>query len=259
MALLDDIKPDFVTKIKQLCLKHNLSLFDKVRKEQNQLQLKSFLTEAHFGLFFDTIAQDLKYNNKIAGSKLTPDFFLKMSSQEIIAEVCHINPAQKDMDIQSAEDLAIVEFKKKDPDIPIIPNVHSVTWQPDKLYGANGAIALKANKYGPLVEQIEKPIIICIYLEFISALDPLDLNHSLYGHPAQFIGEFEFEEHFPATKFHDLKTGLFYNNEQMRRNISGVLLRDNNGNFIYYHNFSSTNRLSPENSNFFLNFQHPYK
>src|SRR5436190_15698211 len=110
MVSFNDIKPEFVTKIKQLCLKHNLSLFDKVRKEQDELQLKSFLTEAHFGLYFDMIGQDLKYNNKIAGSNLTPDFLFKMDSQEIIAEVCHINPAQKDMDIQRAEDLAIAEF-----------------------------------------------------------------------------------------------------------------------------------------------------
>ena len=259
MPLLDDIKPEFVAKIKQLSLKHGLSLIDKVRKEQNPLQLKSLLTEAHFGLYFDTIAQNLKYNNKITDSKLTPDYIFKMNSQEIIAEVCHIYPAQKDMDLQKKEDLVIAEYKKKNPDIPVMPIVHSITWQPDKLYGQNGSISLKANKYGPLVEQINKPIILCIYLEFTSALDPLDLNHSLYGHPAEYIGEFEFGDYSPFCKFHNLNTGLFYNNEQMRKNISGVLLRDNNGTFIYYHNFSSTNRLSLQNVTFFLNFQHPYK
>ncbi len=259
MVSFADIKPEFITKIKQLCLKHNLSLFDKIRKKQDELQLKSFLTEAHFGLYFDTIAQDLKYNNKIVGTKLTPDFLFKMNTQEIIAEVCHINPARKDMNIQREKELAVAEFKNKNPDVLVVPNVHSITWQPDKLYGQNGAISQKAIRYGPLSEQAKKPIILCIYLEFISALDSLDLYHSLYGSPTEYIGEFEFEYYFPNTKFHDLSTGLFYNNEQMRRNVSGVLLRNNNGEFVYYHNYSSTNRLSVQNRDFFLEFQHPYK
>lgn len=259
MLSFNDIKPELVSKIKQLSLKHNLSLFNKIRKEQDELQLKSLLTEAHFGLYFDTIGQDLKYNNRIFGSSLTLDFLFEMNSQEIIGEVCHINPAQRDMDIQRAEDLAIEQFEKTNPGILVIPNIHSITWQPDKLFGQNGSIAQKASKYGPLVEQAGKPIILCVYLEFLSSLNPLELYRSLYGSPTEYIGEFEFQDYYPNTKFHNMGTGLFYNNEQMRRNVSGVLLRANNGDIIYYHNFSSTNRLSLQNASFFLDFQHPYE
>lgn len=259
MVTFEDIKPEFVTKIQTLCSKRHLSLFDKIRKEKNELELKSLLTEAQFGLYFDTIVEDLKYNNKVGGSQLRPDFLLEMNSQKVLAEVCHLNPAQKDMDIHRAEDLVVEEFEKSNHYIPIIRNVHSITWQIDKLSGQNGIIAQKANKYGPFVEGQTIPIILCVYLEFLSGLKPSDLYHSLNGHPTQFIGDFEYKEFFPGTIYHKLKTGLYYNNEQMKKNISGVLLMSNCESFTYYHNFSNTNRLSARNTAFFLNFQHPYK
>ena len=106
---------------------------------------------------------------------------------------------------------------------------------------------------------MDKPLLLCVYLEFTSAIDAKDLNHSLYGYPAQYIGEFAFQEYYPNTTFHHLKDALYYTNVQMMKNVSGVLLRENNGSFLYYNNYSLTNRLSPLNLNFFLEKQHPYE
>jgi hypothetical protein len=260
MKLFEQIRPELLEEIKILSEKHNMSLFDKIRKEDNMLNLKSLLTEAHFGFFFDSIGSCLKYNHKISkANDLTPDYIFSKNSQDIIAEVFRVNPAQTDMEIQEAEDKAIEEFKKSNPGVPVMGGYHSITWKPDKLNGENGAIAVKANKYGSLAEEKNKPLILCTYLDFISALDPLDLNHSLYGSPAEFGGEFAFEEFYPGSTFHDLSRGLFYKNEQMKKNISGVLLRKNDGSFVYYNNYSSTNRLNAQNMEFFLNVQHPYE
>lgn len=260
MKFFEEIRPELLEELNVLCKKHNLSLLKKIRKEEEMLKLKSLLTEAHFGLFFDKIGVDLKYNwRAFKESESTPDFAFSKNSQEIIAEVCRVNPAEKDMAIQTAVDSTIAAFKKEHPDVPVMGGSHSITWKPDKLSGKNGSLAIKANKYGPLVEQANKPIILCIYLDFTSGLDKLDLNHSLYGNPADFVGDFPFQEYFPGSKFHILSDGLFYNNEQMRKNISGVLLRNNDSSHIYYHNFSVTNRLNKDNTDYFLTMQHPYE
>jgi hypothetical protein len=260
MRLLEEIRPKLLEEISTLCLKHNLSLFQKIRKEEVMLHLKSLLTEAHFGIYFDSIGSKLKYNSRVfKENEVTPDFAFTKNSQEIIAEVCRVNPAEKDMEVQAAEDHAIEEFKRKHPGVPVMGGTHSITWKPDKLSGKNASLSVKANKYGPPAEQADNPIILCIYLDFISGLNKLDLNHSLYGNPADFVGEFAFDGYFPGSKFHVLSDGLFYNNEQMKKNISGVLLRDNDGSHIYYHNFSATNRLNKENIEFFLTMQHPYE
>jgi|SRR5215218_7370588 len=211
MKQYENIRPEVLDNIKLLCQKHRLSLFDKILKEDDMLNLKSLLTEAHFGLFFDKIGEDLKYNFRaFKGSDLTPDFIFTKNSQEILTEVCRVNPSEQDMAIQEQEDKAIQEFKKINPDIPVIGGYHSITWKPDKVKGRNSSLSMKANKYGPLVELHNKPLILCIYLDFISGLDNLDLNHSLYGSPAEFVGVFAFGEYFPRAPFHDLSSGLYY-------------------------------------------------
>lgn len=260
MKLFEQIRPEFLEQVKVLSEKHNMSLFDKIRKERNIVNLKSFLTEAHFGIYFDTIGNSLRYNHRISNTNaLTPDYTFSINSQQIIAEVCRVNPTESDIKKQIAEEKALEELKNRNPASLVKGSYHPIVWNPVKLYGENASIALKANKYGFLAEESDKPLILCTYLDFISALDALDLNHSLYGCPSEFIGEFAVEEHYPGSIFHDLSKGLFYKNEQMRKNVSGVLLGKNDGSFTYYNNYSSNNRLNAENKDFFRHFQHPYE
>lgn len=260
MKLFETIQPDLLENIKELCKKHNLSLLKKIKKEENKIHLKSLLTEAHFGLFFDTICAQLKYNNRIfKGSKTTPDFVITKNSQDIIIEVCRINPAKEDQDIHDAEDDAIEQFRESNPGIPVMGGFHSITIKAHKLYGENGSIALKAKKYGPLVDSEDKPFIICLYLDFISGHDDLDLYHCLYGSPAEFGESFPYKEYYPNAQFHDLTKALYYSNEQMKKSVSGILLRTNSNHFIYFHNFSSNNKLNKENINWFMNLQHNYE
>lgn len=251
--------PEVLSKIEAFSKRNGISLFEKIKSEENLLNLKSLLTEAHFGIYFEEIGEAIRYNQKLGSANQTPDFQFRLNRQEIIAEVCHINPTQNDMNNQRAEDVEYHKFKIENPDRYWIDGPHSNEWKPEKMGGKNGSLAQKAQKYGPLVEQMERPLLLCVYLEFTSAIDSKDLNHSLYGFPGQYIGEFAFQEYYPNTKFHDLKDALYYSNLQMMRNVSGVLLRENNGSFVYYNNFSSTNRLSHLNLGFLLEKQHPYE
>lgn len=153
MKQIEHITPEVLDKVKILCKRHNISLLDKMLKEENVLNFKSLLTEAYFALFFDEIGVDLKYNFKaFKNSSLTPDFLFTKNSQEILAEVCRVNPSQKDIAIQQEENSAIQEFKKIEPDIPVIGSYHPIIWKPEKLRGRKSSLSNKANKYGPLVE-----------------------------------------------------------------------------------------------------------
>lgn len=259
MRLFETIKPEILSKIEAFSKRNRTSLFEKIKAEEDLLNLKSLLTESHFGMYFEQIGEAIRYNQKIGSHNQTPDFLFKLNGQEIIAEVCHINPTQNDMNTQRASDAEHHKFKCANPDDYWIDGPHSIEWKPEKVGGKKGSLTQKAKKYGPLAEQLDRPLLLCVYLEFTSAIDSLDLNHSLYGYPGEYIGEFPFQGYYPNTKFHDLKDALYYSEPQMMKNVSGVLLRENNGAFLFYSNFSSTNRLSLLNLSFLLEKQHPYQ
>jgi hypothetical protein len=259
MRLFEKIKPDILSEIESFCKRNNISLFSRIKSEEKLLNMKALLTEAHFGMYFEKIGEELKYNQKIGLNNQTPDYLFKFNGQDIIAEVCHINPAQNDIDAQFAEDAEYNKLNDEGLADYWIGGFHPITWKPEKLGGKNGSLAVKARKYGPLAELLCMPLILCVYLEFTSGLDSLDLYHSLYGHHVTYIGEFSFQGFSSNTEFHDLQHALYYTNLQMMKNVSGVLLRENNGAFTYYNNFSNQNRLSFASQNLLCDLQHPYR
>ena len=257
MKLFETVRPDLLEDIYRVCKKHNLSLYDKIRKEENKVNLYSLLSEARFGLFFDKVCSGLKYNHKaFNNSKTTPDFLITIHEQDIVVDVCRLNPAKEDQDRQDAEDAAIEEFRKNNPGIPVMRNSHLITMKPEKLCGANGSIACKGEKYGPLVNEVNKPFLICLYFNFVSGHDALDLYHCLYGCSTKFIGDYNYKEYTIGAQFFDLSNALYYSNEQIKNNVSGVLLCTNSNQFIYYHNFSFHNRLNNDNVNWLSTFQY---
>ncbi len=254
MKLYNNVKESLFKKIESLSRKHSLSLFDKVRKENDLRNLEALLTEAHFGFHLDKIGTNLKYNHTVGGL-LTPDFLFTMNGQEIIVEVARINPVQKDMDIDDEENRVIEAFRKSNPNDYLIPNSHSISWNPDRLVGQNGSIVKKAMRYENLVTNLNRPFIICVYMAFVSALDRLDLSHGLYGSLSELSGEIEGLGYAFNSPFQVLDKALYYNNETVRRTVSGILLRDHDGSFIFYQNYSSGNRLNQKNLNFFSSIQ----
>ncbi len=254
MKLYKTLNEDLISDIETFSRKHSLSLYNKVRKENDRRNLESLLTEAHFGLYLDKIGSSIKYNNVIENS-LTPDFSFVRSDQEIIVEVARVNPVQKDMDVEDQECAEIENFQKENPGRPFNGKAHSITWKPDKIIGQNGAIALKAYKYKSLIANQNKPFIVCVYMAFVSGLDRIDLTRGLYGSVTSLSGEHEGLGYAFNSHFRILDNALFYNNETVRQTISGILLKDHDGNFVFFRNFSSSNKLNDDNSNFFQTIQ----
>ena len=256
MEIYKTIKPHLLDNIEKFSKKHKLSLINKIRKEKNIRNLESLLTEAHFGLYFDEIGSVIKYNTKISEA-LTPDYLFQKNGQEIIAEVVRVNPVQKDMDIDEEEAKHIEKFKKENSGQHFITTPQSITWRPDKLIGQKGAIASKATRYKNAVQKEGKPFIVCVLMSFISGLDSMDLTHGLYGCESELCGEHEAHGYVLGAPFHNLDSALFYNNKTVRETVSGVLLKDHNGNFGFFANFASTNKLNAENQAFFQSLQRP--
>lgn len=254
MKLYKTVKEDLMSEIELFSRKHSLSLYNKVRKENDRRNLESLLTEAHFGLYLDKIGSSIKYNNVI-GDSLTPDFSFVRSEQEIIVEVVRVNPVQKDMDIEDEESAQIENFQKQNTGKPFNLKAHSITWKPEKIIGQKGAIALKASRYKSVIGNQKKPFIVCIYMAFVSGLDRIDLTHGLYGSISSLSGEYEGLGYAFNSPFRILDNALFYNNEIVRQTISGILLRDHDGTFVFFRNFSSSNKLNENNSNFFQTIQ----
>ena len=133
MELFEEIRPELIKEIEILSNKHNISLFSRIKKEKDYLNLKSLLTEAHFGIYFDTFSTSIRYNHRIfTDSNTTPDFVISSNGQDIIMEVCRVNPAQADADIQEAEDFAILKFQKENPGVPVMGNFHKISYRPEK-------------------------------------------------------------------------------------------------------------------------------
>lgn len=258
MAALPKIRAELLAKIQQLSEKHQLSLHRQVQKVNDLANLRAILTEARFGLFFDEHCENLQYDKAVFnGSLKTPDWCLQKNGQTIIAEVYRLNPADEDQRRSDAESQVIEEFQKENPGVPVFGTTHIIHQQPLKLTGENGAIAVKSEKYGPLAEANNYPFIICLYFDFISGQDKLELFTCLYGRSCEFGGRIAHPDFPLGTRFHDLTDAMFYDHEQTRKNVSGILLKTENE-FIYFHNYSPYNRLSEANVNWLQSFAHDY-
>lgn len=238
--------------------KHKLSLYKKILQENDQANLSSLLTESRFGIFFDKFCETLRYDVKaFANSSKTPDWLVGINGQSIIAEVYRLNPALEVHSRRDAENRAMEEFRKKNPGVPVMGTFHRIIPQPLKLSGNSGAIAEKAEKYGPLVEAEGYPLIICLYFDFVSGQDKLDLYNCLYGHSVEFGGYVPHPDFPLGTIYHSLEGAMFYDNQQVKNNVSGVLLRTESS-YLYFDNPNPQNRLNEANKGWLGAFQVDY-
>ena len=241
MGLYLEVRPELLQAVKTLSEKHDLALYRKVLREQDRANMNSLLTEARFGIFFDLYAQALRHEVKaFKGSNKTPDWAIDVNGQIIIAEVYRLNPAE---DLQRRRE-AVGVFHR------IIP-------QPLKLSGEFGVLTKKAEKYGPLVEAAGYPLLICLYFDFVSGQDKLDLFNCLYGRSVEFGGPIAHPDFPLGTVYHNLESALFYDQQQIRKNVSGVLLKTEDS-FIYFDNYNPANRLNSANRIWLKSFELDY-
>ena len=242
MMLLDNIRPELKEDIRNLSKKHNISLFSKMSKEKDRSNFESLLTEALFGLYFDKIGTDLQYNSKVFdNNESTPDFLFSKNDQDIVVEVFRIN-----------------ESNKKNINNETI--FHIITIKSNKLEGDNGRITEKSRAYGRLVSENNYPFLICLYLCPTSGLDAPDLYHSLYGPSVDNSRVNQiFDGYFPNSSFHNHIDGLYYRNTLIKNTVSGIILRNPDQSYTYFHNFNSNNKLNSDNIEYFLKIQYTDK
>lgn len=87
---------EFLSKIKTFENKRNINLTKMLAKIENTTEFLSTISEIRFGLFFDAYCSEIKYETNIDGK--TPDWFVKINNQNIIAEVRRLNPTRSDHD-----------------------------------------------------------------------------------------------------------------------------------------------------------------
>lgn len=104
----------------------------------------------------------------------------------------------------------------------------------------------RLKKDGPLAEADDLPFIICLYLHFHNWFTLDQLYCALYGSPAEYGGRIVVEGFPHGCKFHNLEKALYYTDDQLRNNVSGVLVRSNDT-YHFFKNYSSANRLTKEN------------
>lgn len=110
-----------------------------------------------------------------------------------------------------------------------------------------GRLMEKVNKYGPVAAMHNLPFIICIYVHFESWLKPKDIYKGLYGLATTVMTGMSCDGRVEGIIHHDLTAGLFYSNPEMKKNVSGILVREND-NHYYFHNHFHLNRLTDENA-----------
>ena len=87
-------REDLLEQVKVFEKKRKLNLLKSLKSEDNESQFLSKISEIQFGLFLDQNATALIYEKSIDDK--TPDWFITMYDQEIIAEVVRLNPSARD-------------------------------------------------------------------------------------------------------------------------------------------------------------------
>lgn len=100
-------------------------------------------------------------------------------------------------------------------------------------------------KYKNELDKNNIPYLVCMHLAFESSFDPEDIFQRLYGMSTLFEIDEPFEEFYPKVAFHDISQGLYYNNDDIKNYISGILVYYE-GQFSYFPNYSKHNRLSKD-------------
>ncbi len=121
---------------------------------------------------------------------------------------------------------------------------NSIEFNIDRLSAPNSNFLNKINKYQSLLEHIKKPYIICLKTILETAINETDIFWKIYG---------DLTHNISTDTYRSELNGLFYMNKNSKKYLSGVLLMVNTS-FFYFHNFSER-RLSPQNKNFFWQYQ----
>ncbi|KAA5548184.1 hypothetical protein [Adhaeribacter rhizoryzae] len=144
-----------------------------------------------------------------------------------------------------------ISFKIKAVDstlknIIVIGNNNSVDIDLRRLISNGSEFIKKVNKYADFIEETKMPFIISLYSDVLNGIDELDLFHFLYGS--------SIDDRRTYSVYSNLDSGLFYNNNLVRKYLSGVLLKRENT-VTFFYNYYKSNLLNEMNVHFLKKYQ----
>jgi hypothetical protein len=206
-----------IAQIKEFASRRNISIWRPIRHDKSKIRLHSWLAEMRFGLFFDSFAERISYDQLFSffnRPAQTPDWSFTLNGQLIISDTLRLNrQSRHSLEKALEEDFdRFVSF----PDQPSLRQ-GSITLSSEFNYGQQSKVTSKERKYRDLIRNRKAPFIISIDPSFEAFIDSLDTFDAFVGHS---------------------KYGLFYTDEHIRKNVSGVLLSDRSGgnDFVWYPN-----------------------
>ncbi len=122
-------------------------------------------------------------------------------------------------------------------------NVNLIEIDKRRLESSNSEFYKKIDKYTKLIEVKVCPFIISIDIDFVNGLDEEDVSSFLYGRGI--------DDRVINSVYTDLSTGLFYNNTNAQKYLSGVMVRRHKTH-TYFHNYSIENKLNSANRDFLI-------
>lgn len=97
-------KKDLLNAITMLDQKHGLNLRANLKRTKAEDEFLATITEANFGLLFDSISNSIKYEYKVfSESAKTPDWTFIINDQCVVAEVVRLNQNESDQKISDFE------------------------------------------------------------------------------------------------------------------------------------------------------------
>lgn len=152
-------------------------------------------------------------------------------------------------DIAIYQNVITVECMRRNENLThagVMGEFRAIKHKPYRVFSKKGRFMSKVERYAGIVESLNMPYIVCLYLHFESWLELDDVSSALYGNEAEFVGDIEFGGMFPNSIFQDISKALYYNNNLVKKTVSGVLVKRNDSN-SYLHNYNYQNRLTELN------------
>lgn len=216
-----DKNKDKFDSLKKLEEKRQTKLFDKLLRDQNEINFLSWLSEMNFGLRLDKFASTMSYDKPT--NNQTPDWIVSANDQTIIFEVLRINLDEnaliekinnfKESSLKDQSSIAAMTFSKR--------------MDGEYFYGAQDKIVKKEATYRELIKTGKYPFIICVDCSEIKLF-------TFYN---------DFWDFFIA----DGRHGYFFRNEDFGQNVTGLFVLVPLEGYKYIENPRSKNKLNQVN------------
>jgi hypothetical protein len=119
-----------------------------------------------------------------------------------------------------------------------------------RLVSQNSALVKKCMKYAEIIREHKLPYIVCLFLDFNSWFSLRDLYPRLYG-----VRVTDYGHNDDPVQFTNFEDALYYSSIEEIKNVTGILVFLN-GEFTYFHNYSSKVKLNNSNLDLLLKWQY---